>query len=183
MKRYNYPWSHYVIDNFFPKDLFTMLCQESISANMFLFDGTRNNIENRCFITKKNKYSLGLRLEQFYNNFLQNSNIFSHLQLCKFRIEIANDVGDYFIKPHLDSLNKLITIITYVNGHPNLGTELYTNCNSKGYVVNWKENRSLIFIPSKNTWHGVPQRSFKGKRRIIIFNCVDKDWNCKDQLW
>jgi hypothetical protein len=38
------------------------------------------------------------------------------------------------------------------------------------------KNLGVIFIPSKNSWHGVGHHQIQGLRKSIIINYVSSEW-------
>lgn len=186
MIRFNYPWEHYVIDNFFSKELFDRLKDEEVNSINFEDSGRgRDSVTERCFITRDYKADLGQSLINEYTKYFNTLfPIAGNLDDSHYRMELTNDNDMYHCDPHLDSNDKKITIITYINALKNLGTDLYEYFDAEPYIVNWKDNRSLIFKPDETKWHGMRKHIFKGKRRIMIFNCVIKEnWKLKEQLW
>jgi len=186
MHKFLYPWEHYVVDNFFSEEILYRLKEEKIESINFAENGTgRDSVSNRCFITHDYKSDLGKSLIKEYESYF--SILFpiaGDLYDGHYRIEIANDSDMYYSNPHLDSLDKKVTIITYISAPKNLGTDLYTTHDSKPYNVKWKDNRSLIFKPGNKEWHGMRKYTWQGLRRVIIFNTVLKEnWKLIEQLW
>lgn len=186
MKKYTHPWEHYVVDNFFSESMFNRLREEKVESINFVENGTgRDSVTQRCFITHDYKEDLGNELVKEYESYFpQLYSITGDLYDSHYRMELASDNDMYYSNSHLDSLDKKVTIITYISAPTNLGTDLYTTHDSEPYNVEWKDNRSLIFKPGNKEWHGMRKYAWQGLRRVIIFNAVVKEnWKLIDQLW
>ena len=91
--------------------------------------------------------------------------------------------------PHLDVLDKRITMIVYIDHDDDktadLGTDLYASEDDSEYVrAEWKNNRCLVFKPTEEKWHGIKERSYKGRRLVLLINYVSKkSWKSLDQIW
>ena len=102
------------------------------------------------------------------------------------RIELAQDNNDFWQVPHIDTFEKRITIIVYIDcDDEDLGTDLYVSPDEEYYTrLEWKNNRCFVFKTDETKWHGFTKREFVGNRRVLLINYVDKDnWNSKDQVW
>ena len=58
------------------------------------------------------------------------------------------------------------------------GTDVHEGPPDYRYVTTapYGKNLGLIFIPGKNTWHGVGHHPLLAVRRSIIINYVSPDW-------
>ena len=189
--KYSDPWEHYMEDNFLPIDILEKLKAIKIESNNENCGGTRTGIPGRYFFTpEKNdditktlvQHILG-RTKEFQNKFGYD------LSDSYLRVELAQDDEHQWIVPHLDVLDKRITMIVYIDhdddNTTDLGTDLYTSENDSEYVrAEWKNNRCLVFKPTEEKWHGIKKRSYKGRRLVLLINYVCKDsWNSLDQIW
>lgn len=82
------------------------------------------------------------------------------------RVEIISDIGDFFLEPHHDLLEKRLTALVYTD-YERLwpGTEL-----GDGYRVEAKDNRCMFFVPSPDTWHSYSLTHFDVVRRAMQIN-------------
>lgn len=101
------------------------------------------------------------------------------------RIEYAQDVDGFWLKPHTDIGVKMFTMLVYMSDdprHADLGTDIYADENTHVGRSPFQPNSAMIFVPSKNTWHGFEKRPIHGVRRSIIVNYVTNDWRAREQL-
>jgi hypothetical protein len=103
------------------------------------------------------------------------------------RIEYCQDVDGFWLEPHLDISVKLFTMLVYLSGEPELrdaGTDVYDATPEHNLVCSapYEKNKGLIFIPSKDTWHGFTKRPIRGVRKSIIVNWVTPEWRERWEL-
>lgn len=189
--KYSEPWEHYMEDDFLPIDILENLKSIKINSNNAFVSGTRTGIPGRHFftpeknddITKKLIDHIIGRTKEFQDKFGYD------LSDSYLRVELAQDDENQWIVPHLDVLDKRITMIVYIDHDDDqttdLGTDLYTSENDSKYVrAEWKNNRCLVFKPTEEKWHGIKKRSYKGRRLVLLINYVSKDsWKSLDQIW
>ena len=180
-----YPWKHHVIDSFLPINIFAQLKNIRFTHDNTVCDGTRDLTLNRYFFTKDKteltnivKYFQGkiFQLESLCNVDLQNSGL---------RFELTADDENFYNIPHIDSFDKKITVIVYIDAEVNtVGTDLYKSEYSVPTNIPWKQNRAIVFQTGKNKWHGFAKKKFNGQRKVLLFNCVNlMYWQAKNQLW
>jgi hypothetical protein len=97
------------------------------------------------------------------------------------RIEYCQDGEGFWLEPHTDIAVKKFTMLIYLSDDPGLalaGTDLHEGPPDFKFVGSapYGKNKGLIFIPGKNTWHGVGHNPVKGVRKSIIVNYVTPDW-------
>ena len=188
--KYTEPWEQHIVENFLPNKIFEQLKSVKITSDNTVCRGTRTEITGRYFFTPDKKDALTQEVighilsckKEFEDKFGYN---LSHSYL---RVELAQDTKDAWLQPHLDSLDKRITMIVYVDKDDNkdLGTNLYKTNDVRGVQLksHWKANRCLIFKPTEEKWHGVAKQTYKGRRLVLLINYVNKDtWNSVDQVW
>jgi hypothetical protein len=58
------------------------------------------------------------------------------------------------------------------------GTDIHEGPPDFNYVTTapYSKNLGVIFIPSKNSWHGVGHHQIQGLRKSIIINYVSSEW-------
>lgn len=101
------------------------------------------------------------------------------------RMEYAQDIDGFWLQPHSDLGVKLFTMLLYLSDdpeHETLGTDIYDQ--NKGYVKStpFIPNTALVFVPSKNTYHGFEPRQILGVRKSLIINYVTDEWRDREQL-
>ena len=187
MTKYTDPWEHFVIDNFLPKDILKSLQEIIIHSDNSTCDGTRTPVVNRYFFTPNKLDTLTLSVIDFFRTNTKNfeAQFGYDLQNSYLRVELAQDNDGFWQVPHIDTFEKRITIIVYIDCEDkDLGTDLYSSPDSNYTRVEWKNNRCFVFRTDETKWHGFTKRNFKGNRRVLLVNYVDKDnWNSKDQVW
>ena len=97
------------------------------------------------------------------------------------RLEILRDTKSFWLKPHCDIPEKLISSLIYINDtdeYKSLGTDLYDEDLNHVRTIPFLHNLGYIFS-GPNKWHGVePNKIIKVDRRGIQLNYVtfQTDW-------
>jgi hypothetical protein len=99
----------------------------------------------------------------------------------RLRVEYCQDTDGFWLEPHTDIFIKKFTMLVYLSDDINLataGTDIHEGPPDFKYTGSapYGRNLGVIFIPGKNSWHGVGHNSFKGVRKSIIINYVTPDW-------
>lgn len=185
--KYNTPWEYFIIDNFLPKNILLSLKTLKINSDNSQCNGTRTPVINRYFFTPEKSDNKTLEVVNFFQT---NTTAFEKqfgydLSNSYIRIELAQDDNNFWQVPHIDTLEKRITIIVYIEGKGDLGTDLYSSPNEEYHTrLEWKINRCFVFKTDKTKWHGFTKRPFEGNRKVLLINYVDKNkWKSKDQVW
>jgi len=97
------------------------------------------------------------------------------------RVEVICDRQGFWLKPHCDIKEKLISGLIFVNPFnesENLGTDLYDKNLNKSKTVPYKNNYGYFFTSGANTWHGMEKKKIKKERRCLQINYVTfkTDW-------
>jgi hypothetical protein len=164
------PWLHWTAENFLSSDCLAELKAVDHSRHQQT-DGKRVG-GNRIFIDHDNKdqfphlYGLWQSLHNgsMKEYFEQHTGI-NYTDLHP-RIEVISDIGDFYLEPHHDLLEKRLTALVYTD-HERLwpGTQL-----SDSYRVEAKDNLCMFFVPSTDTWHSYPKTHFDCVRRALQIN-------------
>ena len=206
-KEHSEPFKHWELNEPLSKDMI----QEIIKADIvdlnnlnLTYDGTRaidggapefregiasggKAIKFRCFITKNNANKFpGLvklinelqskdtckKISQLINKDLSNSYV---------RIEVICDRKGFWLKPHCDIKEKLLSCLLFVNQNnesESLGTDLYNEKLEKVKTVPYKNNYGYLFSSGPNTWHGMEKKEIVKERRCLQVNYVTfpTDW-------
>ena len=206
-KEDNFPFKHWELNN----PLSDEAIQEIIKANIpdpielnLKYDGTRaidggasefrEGIINggkaakfRHFITKENSKKFPSlsnlinelqskethqKISQLINKDLSNSYV---------RVEIICDRKGFWLKPHCDIKEKLVSCLLFINQFnesENLGTDFYNNKLEKVKTVPYKNNYGYFFTSGPNTWHGMEKKKIVKERRCLQVNYVSfpTDW-------
>lgn len=109
----------------------------------------------------------------------------SNLDDTYLRIEYAQDLDGFWLKPHTDLGVKKLTILYYLAdapGQDDLGTDIYAAEDNWAKRSAFARNTALVFVPSNNTWHGFEPRPISGVRKSVIINYVTDEWRAREQL-
>ena len=147
--------------------------------------------QTRIFLNKEccNKHSVAKNVANVFNHpsiISKLSNICGRdLTKGKLRIEYTLDTGDFWLEPHLDIKEKLVTFLIYLSKDPGSsewGTTIYNRDLSFHSKAPYKSNMGLMFMAGDDTWHGVPKQNIQGIRKNLIINFVTKDWKSINEL-
>ena len=144
----------------------------------------------RCYVTKENsnqfpnltKLIEELRSEKVYKKI--GSLIGKDLSNSYVRLEVICDREGFWLKPHCDIKEKLMSSIIFINLHDeseNLGTDFYDKNLKLVKTVPYKHNYGYFFTSGPDSWHGMEKKEIKKERRCIQINYVtfDTDWRVK----
>jgi hypothetical protein len=173
------PFSHLVIDDFIDPSLYNE-CLNNLPDKDKLppFTGFDGRFGEKLEIIKNNNPSFEKLYNVFHSNEIKNEFLKKFEKEIKLRNEknhdcVLNtiytyDTSSYEIAPHRDMAEKLITFLYYFHGNGN-GTNLYNNDETFNKMVEFKNNRAVLFVPYKNTWHGVSQFDNSSRTTIQSF--------------
>ena len=144
----------------------------------------------RCFINKENSMTFknitGLINELRHKATYQYIGELVKKDLYKsyVRVEIICDRQGFWLKPHCDIKEKLISCLIFANPHgesEELGTDLYNEKLLKVKTVPYKDNYGYFFTSGLNTWHGMEKKEIVKERRCLQVNYVTfpTDWKVK----
>jgi len=209
-KHYHLPFSHWELNKPLTNDAIDEICKtEIIDLNKINinYDGTRaidggegqfrkgiaeggKAIKFRCFINKDNVKDF-----PHLNNLIEEltfKDTYGHvgelvkkdLSASHVRIEVICDRQGFWLKPHCDIEEKLISCLIFANPFnesENLGTDLYEMKDkklSKVKTVPYKNNYGYFFTSGPNSWHGMEKKEIKKERRCLQINYVSfkTDW-------
>jgi hypothetical protein len=141
----------------------------------------------RCYVTKENSEEFP-HLKKLIDE-LSSKNVHRHLgkvigkdlSNSYVRLEVICDREGFWLKPHCDIKEKLISSLIFVNPYnesEDLGTDLYDKKLNKVKTVPYKNNYGYFFTCGPNTWHGMEKKKIKKERRCIQINYVTfpTDW-------
>ena len=206
-KKHEFPFDHWEYDNALSDEAINEIIDADIpdvSKHNLSYDGTRaidggaaefregiatggKAIKFRCFVTKENEFQFP-NLVKFINE-LQSKE--THQTLSKMinkdlsnsyvRVEVICDREGFWLKPHCDIKEKLMSGLIFVNNEnesKNLGTDFYNDKLEKVKTVPYKQNYGYLFTSGPNTWHGMEKKKIVKERRCIQVNYVTfpTDW-------
>ena len=206
-KKYENPFSHWELN----KPLTELQINEIINADIanpvehnLSYDGTRaidggegkfrkgisdggQALKFRCFITKNNfNYFPGLTnlIKELQNKqtYEKISNLIEKdLSNAYVRLEVICDRKGFWLKPHCDIKEKLMSCLLFVNKHnenEELGTDFYDGNLKLVKTMPYRDNYGYFFSSGPNTWHGMEKKNIVKERRCLQVNYVDfkTDW-------
>ncbi len=144
-------------------------------------------IKFRCYITKEKSKKFPAvtklinelqsketcsKISRLINRDLSNSYV---------RVEVICDRKGFWLKPHCDIKEKLMSGLIFVNNtneSEELGTDFYNEKLEKVKTVPYKNNYGYMFTSGPNTWHGMEKKKIVKERRCIQVNYVtfETDW-------
>ena len=209
-KTFNDPFKHFEINQPLTEEAIKEICNAVIAdpkKENLNYDGTRaldggdgafrSGIKEggkakklRCYVTKENsnqfpnlvKFIDELRSPEVYrkiggliNKDLSNSYV---------RLEVICDREGFWLKPHCDIKEKLMSGLIFVNKtneSENLGTDFYNEKLERVKTLPYKHNYGYLFTSGPNTWHGMEKKKIIKERRCIQVNYVTfpTDWKVK----
>ena len=97
------------------------------------------------------------------------------------RVEVICDREGFWLKPHCDIKEKLLSGLIFVNNaneSEELGTDFYNEKLEKVKTVPYKNNYGYLFSSGPNTWHGMEKKTIVKERRCLQVNYVTfpTDW-------
>ena len=160
-----------------------------------VYDGTRaadhtgKGIDGklRFYLTKDNcQYFPNLKklinkLQSNYTSSKLSKLLNKNLSKSYVRLEIIGDKKGFWLKPHKDISEKLMTMMIWSNPYNesnNLGTDLYNDNFEIIKTVKYHHNSGYFFSSGHDTWHGLEMKEIKKERRCIQINYVSfkTDW-------
>ena len=209
-KEHNDPFKHWELNEPLSKDAISEIMRADIPDLNQLdlqYDGTRaidggtpefregitsggKAIKFRCFITKENtkkfpsltKLINELQSKEAYSKI---SNLINKdLSNSYVRVEVICDRKGFWLKPHCDIKEKLVSCLLFVNESnesETLGTDFYNEKLEKVKTVPYKNNYGYFFTSGPNTWHGMEKKEIVKERRCLQVNYVSfaTDWKVK----
>ena len=209
-KKHEFPFVHYEYYNALTDDAIEEILKADIpdvSKHNLNYDGTRaidggapefrrgdssggKAIKFRCFVTKENcaqfphlvKFINELQSKEVYEKISKMIN--KDLSNSYVRLEVICDREGFWLKPHCDIKEKLMSGLIFVNNaqeSEDLGTDFYNEKLEKVKTVPYRHNYGYLFTSGPNTWHGMEKKKINKERRCIQVNYVTfpTDWKVK----
>ena len=145
----------------------------------------------RCFITKDNSKNFP-NLTKFINELQSKEThefvsklVNKDLSKSYVRVEVICDRQGFWLKPHCDIKEKLISCLLFVNKFnesEDLGTDFYDNQLKKVKTLPYRDNYGYFFSSGPNTWHGMEKKEIIKERRCLQVNYVTfkTDWKVEN---
>ena len=183
------PFSHWEISSPLSPSMVDEIQNVKISDSPRSFDGTRaadaggDGIDGklRVFLEKDNSHILTNGMELIQD--LRDKEVIGSikekikkdLKNSFIRIEYIADRKGFWLKPHLDIKEKLMTMMLFINTYDEsekLGTDFYDTNMKLVKTVPYKHNSGYFFASGHNTWHGLEKKEIKIERRCMQINYV-----------
>ena len=207
-KFHNVPFDHWELNKPLTKETIEEICRtEIVNLNKMSinYDGTRAidggegkfragissggiALKFRCFIDKDNS-KVFPNLESLISE-LRSKETYGYIsEIIKkdlsnsyVRVEVIADRQGFWLKPHCDIKEKLISSLIFANPFnesEDLGTDLYDKKLVRVKTVPYKDNYGYFFTSGPNTWHGMEKKEIKKERRCLQINYVTfkTDWS------
>jgi hypothetical protein len=196
--KYQNPFNYWIIDEPLSDDTINEIYKTPIPSGDVIFDGTRAGDKSGKNLLSK------LRVFIDQNNYIEFpnlKNLISEMQSkeCQkliegmlnvsltnsyVRVEVIADRDGFWLEPHCDIKEKLMSSIIFVNKYgedENLGTDFYHSDLSIAKTIPYRNNYGYIFTAEKDSWHGLEKKKIKKERRCIQINYVTfkTDWPVK----
>jgi len=187
---YSKPFQHWELNDCLDDDTLNEISFAKIPEGNRSYDGTRaanhtgKGIDGklRLFITKDNSNFFPHLTKTIC--FLQDRGISKKiskllnrdLSSAFVRLEIIGDKKGFWLKPHKDISEKLMTMMIWSNPYnesEKLGTDLYNDKYQVLKTIKYKHNSGYFFSSGKDTWHGLELKEIKKERRCIQINYVN----------
>ena len=206
-KKFDDPFTHWELNQPLTKDAIQEIANADIANpidHSLQYDGTRaidggegkfregissggKALKFRCFINKENSKEFP-NLTKFINELQSRETCNKISELIKkdlsnsyVRVEVICDRKGFWLKPHCDIKEKLISCLLFINKYnenESLGTDLYDENLKKVKTLPYKDNYGYFFSSGSNTWHGMEKKEIKKERRCLQVNYVTfkTDW-------
>jgi len=201
----SFPFDHFELTKPLTDGQIDEICSAKVADMKLNYDGTRA-VDGGSGDYRKGDASGGAagKIREFVN--VENYKTYPHLkkfidELCnketaKFvgskinrdlsnayvRVEIIADRVGFWLKPHCDIKEKLMSCLLFANPgnieNEELGTDFYDSNMKVVKTVPFKNNYGYVFASGPNTWHGLEKKSIKRDRRCLQVNYVTfkTDW-------
>ncbi len=191
----DFPFNHWVFSNCLEEGALDEISFSNIPSGDRMYDGTRaadhtgQGVDGklRLFITKNNcqnfpyltKLIQSLQSKEMVN--IISKIIDKNLSNSYVRLEVIGDKKGFWLKPHKDISEKLMTMMVWANPYneaSNLGTDLYDKNFKLVKTIEYIHNSGYFFSSGDDTWHGLELKEIQKERRCIQINYVtfNTDW-------
>ncbi len=192
---HNIPFSHWEIKDCLDKNTLDEISFATIPNGNRAYDGTRaadhtgQGLDGklRLYLTKENCDAFPY-LKKLINKMQSKDSVLKFSQILKkdlnksfVRLEIIADKQGFWLKPHKDIAEKLMTMMVWSNPYnesESLGTDLYNDNLKIVKTIKYLHNSGYFFASGKDTWHGLEKKEIVKERRCIQLNYVTfkTDW-------
>ena len=186
---HTFPFKHWEISDCLDQDTINEISSAKIPEGGRVYDGTRaadhtgEGIDGklRLFVSKENsvyfpKITNLIKVLQKKETYTNIANLIEKdLSNSYVRLEIISDKKGFWLKPHKDIPEKLMTMMIWINKYDEsdlLGTDLYNDNYDLVKTIKYINNHGYFFSSGNDTWHGLEMKEIKKERRCIQINYV-----------
>ena len=192
---HTFPFKHWEISDCLDQDTINEISSAKIPEGGRVYDGTRaadhtgEGIDGklRLFVSKENsvyfpKITNLIKVLQKKETYTNIANLIEKdLSNSYVRLEIISDKKGFWLKPHKDIPEKLMTMMIWINKYDEsdlLGTDLYNDNYDLVKTIKYIHNNGYFFSSGNDTWHGLEMKEIKKERRCIQINYVsfETEW-------
>ena len=194
-QQFEQPYRHWQIVQPLSEDMLAEIVATPIPEGVRVYDGSRAadlggagvDGKLRCYVERSNLHqfpALGELIDELLTpeayQYIGDL-IGRNLRDTYLRLEVIADRRGFWLKPHKDIKEKLMSMLIYVNAHgesEDLGTDIFDANLKKVKTIPFRNNLGYMFAPGENTWHGFEKKSIQKERRSILINYVTfkTDW-------
>ena len=191
------PYTHWVVEQPVTSEVLTEVVIAPMNKSPRAYDGTRAadgdglDAKLRLFITDENVDefpALGKLIDELLapNTVMQFERMLQRdLSDAYLQVEAIADVDGFWLKPHQDIKENLMSMLVYVNvwgESEELGTDIYDDDLNVVKTIPYRNNLGYFFAPGDNTWHGLEKKKITTVRRSIQIHYVTVEtcWKVPD---
>tara|TARA_Y100000590_G_C15392924_1_gene890776 strand:+ start:160 stop:777 length:618 start_codon:yes stop_codon:yes gene_type:complete len=195
IETFDFPFKHWEIQNCVDEPTLNEISFANIPDGKRVYDGTRAADDTgrgqdgklRLFVTKDNAKSFPnltklinkLQSKKFSSSI--SSILDKDLSNSYVRLELIADKKGFWLKPHKDIPEKIMTMMLWANPYNEsalLGTDMYNNKYELVKTIKYIHNCGYFFTSGEDTWHGLEMKEIINERRCIQINYVtfETDW-------
>jgi len=195
LKSSDFPFKHWEFSNCLEIKALDEISFSTIPDGNRAYDGTRAADHTGQGVDGKLRLFIDLNNSKSYPNLtnvineLQKKEVYKkigsliHKDLSNsfVRLEIIGDKKGFWLKPHKDIEEKLMTMMIWANPYNEsdmLGTDLYDKDFKLVKTIKYTHNNGYFFSSGEDTWHGLELKEINKERRCIQINYVSfkTDW-------
>lgn len=189
------PYRHWLVDKPFGIDMVAEVAAAPIPGGDRVYDGTRaadnggGGLDGklRQYIDRDNVADFPA-MGKLINEMMAPETIFKFEEMLQrdltdayLRVEVIADRKGFWLKPHKDIKEKLMSMLVYVNvvgESEELGTDIYDDDLNLVKTIPYRNNIGYLFAPGDDTWHGLEKKKITKERRSVLINYVtfETDW-------
>jgi hypothetical protein len=194
-ERHETPFSYWLLEDVLPESVCDgVAALPFVAPDAPVFDGRREaNNAKRIYFTKETylRFPVCREVVEAFRDERVKREIErvtgARLAKGRLRVEYCQDVDGFWLEPHVDIPEKLLTLLVYLTDSPELhdaGTDIYdaSPAHARVATVPYEWNTGFAFVPGKNTWHGFSKRPIGGVRKSLIVNFVSPQWRAVHEL-